>query len=158
MDSVGYYLDGQYDSVRAYEGEAVKLPVYQNPKVTKANMGFSGEVIIPVSAFAGVTKIQSITLSAALSQTNFNVGEAYLAEFDAAAMTLSDKVSVWTPSETNWERYEESLDKSGNSYTAEDIFAVTPCGPAKASSRLAMRRARWIPPRETISSGSFPRK
>lgn len=126
MDSGGYYLDGQYDSVRAYEGEAVKLPVYQNPKVTKANMGFSGEVIIPVSAFAGVTKIQSITLSAALSQTNFNVGEAYLADFDAAAMTLSDKVSVWTPSETNWERYEESLDKSGNSYTAEDIFAVTP--------------------------------
>ena len=126
MYSVAYYLDGQYSSVREYEGTSVNLPVYQNPKVTKANMGFSGEVIVPVSAFAGVTKIQSITLSATLSQTNLNIGEAYLADFDAAAMTLSGKTSVWAPSETNWERYEESLDKSENSYTAEDIFAVTP--------------------------------
>lgn len=126
MNSVEYYLDGQYDSVKGFEGESIKLPVYKNPKVTKANMGFSGDVIIPVCAFSGVTKIERITVSTALSQTNFNIGETYLADFDVVAKVLSGKTVVWTPSETNWERYETDLDKSGNSYTAEDIFAVTP--------------------------------
>ena len=127
MSENAYYIDSQYGEMQEIAAaKSITLPVYKNATVTKASIGFFGQVVVPVSAFAGVTAIENVTLSMPLSQTNVNVGEVALADFDTTSLTLSNLTSIWTVGEENWEKYTTSLETiEGIEVSWDEIFKLT---------------------------------
>lgn len=128
MAQSDYYLVNQRNELSTQTSDSITLPAYKNNKVT-INSGtvqsFMGQVVIPVSAFSGVNKITSVTVAAKLTQTNFNVGKIGVSsDFNTltGAMTVTN---IWTPSSDNYSVYNTALDKTGNTYTIQDILTVT---------------------------------
>ena len=128
MTQSDYYLVNQRNELSNATSASITLPAYKNTKVTINGgtvQGFMGQVIIPMSAFAGANNITSVTVATKLAQTNFNVGKIGISSnFDAlsGAMTVTN---IWTPSSDNYNIYNAGLDKVGNTYTIEDIMDVT---------------------------------
>lgn len=128
MAETAHYLVNQKGQVTSSTAASITLPVYKNNKVTVNSgnvMSFKGQVVIPMSAFSGVTAINSVTVYTKLAQTNINVGKIGVAsDFNAetGAMTRTD---IWTPAADNFEIYSAGLNKEGNTYTIQDLLAVT---------------------------------
>lgn len=127
MSESVHYIDSQFGAMQEVAAATtVSLPVYKNAIVTKASIGFFGQVVVPVSAFEGVTAIESVTVSMPLAQTCVNVGEVALADFNAETLELSNLTSIWTVGEANWEKYTTTLaELEGVEVTWDEIFKLT---------------------------------